>query len=317
MDAQAWYRCHPGADYDHARALSLEENGAYVRVLQLMHRRGGAVPDDDRFIADWCGCAPGTWRRIRARLLALDMLYLADGLLRSDRADAQLAEAHERRAAARVAGLASAKIRAAAANEINDLDSTPVGQAADDTPLIARARAESRAEIKARIRELGPYGMQELVAAVLRGAGYAAVTVAAPGPDGGTDVLAWPDALGAATPHVRAQVKHRAERTGRAEIAALRGILRSEREIGLFVSTGGFTREAWREAERDATQITLIDLDAFIDLWIRHQDGLSVADRALLRLVPVHFLDPEPACICHGSAPPGAMLSRADTGVMA
>jgi uncharacterized protein YdaU (DUF1376 family) len=309
MDAQAWYRCHPGAEYDHARPLSLEENGAYVRVLQLIHRRDGAVPDDAGFIAGWCRCAPGTWRRIRARLLDLEMLYLVDGRLRSDRVDAQLAEARDRHAAAQAAGRASGRSRAAAANEINDLGPAPV-DGADAEPLIGRARADSRAEIRARILALGPYQMQDLVAALLRGSGYASVTVAAPGPDGGTDVLAWPDAFGAATPHVRAQVKHRAGRAGRGEIAALRGILRAGREIGLFVATGGFTREACREAERGAAQITLIDLDGFIDLWIARQDTLCEADRALLRLAPVHFLEP-------GSAPPDAMLSRTDTEVPA
>jgi restriction system protein len=73
----------------------------------------------------------------------------------------------------------------------------------------------------------------------------------------------------------------------------LRGVLRPGHEIGLFVSTGGFTREARREAETGAGQVTLLDLDGFIDLWVRHQDTLSESARARLRLVPVHFWCPD------------------------
>src|SRR5690606_29580256 len=113
----------------------------------------------------------------------------------------------------------------------------------------------------------------------------------APGPDGGTDILAYEDALGAATPHLRVQVKHRAESAGRDEIAALRGIVKPDREIGLFISTGGFTREARREAQSGAAHIRLVDLDDFLALWIRHYDDLPEAARAKLRLKPVWFLD--------------------------
>jgi restriction system protein len=112
-------------------------------------------------------------------------------------------------------------------------------------------------------------------------------------PDGGTDALAYVDPLGARTPHIRVQVKHRDQSAGREEIAALRGIIRAEREIGLFVSSGGFTRDAKREAERGAVHIELIDLDRFLALWLQHYEKIPDAKRAKLRLEPVYFLAPE------------------------
>jgi hypothetical protein len=54
--------------------------------------------------------------------------------------------------------------------------------------------------------------------ALLDGMGYTTRFVASPGPDGGTDALAYVDPLGARTPHIRVQVKHRDQPAGREEI---------------------------------------------------------------------------------------------------
>lgn len=122
--------------------------------------------------------------------------------------------------------------------------------------------------------------------------GYATPHIAAPGPGGGTDILAYPDPLGAQTPHVRVQVKHRVQKASREEIAALRGIIRQDREIGLFMSSGGFTSQAVSEARNGAVHIQLMDLDMFLESWMSHYDKLAEEDRARLRLRPVYFLAP-------------------------
>lgn len=159
--------------------------------------------------------------------------------------------------------------------------------------VLETAEADARGEIEDYVINLGPYEFQDLVAALLRGMGYATPHVAAPGPDGGTDILAYPDPLGAKTPHVRVQVKHRkAQKASREEIAALRGVIRQDREIGLFVATGGFSPQAIAEARNGAVHIRLMDLDTFLENWILHYDNLSEADRSLLRLRPVFFLAP-------------------------
>ncbi len=155
------------------------------------------------------------------------------------------------------------------------------------------AEAQAKQEIVDYIQALGPYEMQDLVAALLRGMGYTTPYVAPKGPDGGTDILAYRDPLGIGTPHMRVQVKHRKDKASRDEIAALRGIVRPDREVGLFVSTHGFTSDAVREARSGTAHVELIDLDRFLDLWLAQYDRLSEDDKSLLRLRKVYFLAPD------------------------
>lgn len=159
--------------------------------------------------------------------------------------------------------------------------------------LFDDSKQKARAEIDDYLDRLTAFDFQELVAALLEGMGYTTRFISPPGPDGGTDALAYVDPLGARTPHIRVQVKHRDQPAGREEIAALRGIIRAEREIGVFVSSGGFTREAEREADKGAVHIELLDLDRFLELWVQHYEKIPEAKRAKLRLQPVYFLAPE------------------------
>ncbi len=165
----------------------------------------------------------------------------------------------------------------------------------DDTALVFEtAEDRSLTEIRDHIRALGPYEMQDLVAALLRGMGYVTPFIAPKGPDGGTDVLAMPDALGVKTPHVRVQVKHRQDqKCSGPEIDSLQGNINPLRETGLFVSTSGFSPPAKQKVRMGQAHIELIDLDRFIELWIENYPNLSEEDRGFLRLRPVYFLAPD------------------------
>jgi restriction system protein len=168
--------------------------------------------------------------------------------------------------------------------------------AVDETPpldtsvLFEDAKEKAREEIDTYLDTLSGYEFQNLVAALLEGMGYATSTVSKPGSDGGTDILAYIDPLGAQTPHIRVQVKHRDQTASREDVAALRGIIRGDREIGLFVSSGGFSREARREAGNGAVHIELVDLDRFLELWLQHYSKIPEVRRSKLRLEPIHFL---------------------------
>lgn len=162
--------------------------------------------------------------------------------------------------------------------------------------VFERAEADARAEIEDYLANLGPYELQDVVAALLRGMGYTTPFIAPKGPDGGTDILAYPDPLGAQTPHIRVQVKHRArsgQKATREEIASLRGILRQDREMGLFVSTAGFTSDAVREARQGGVHIDLMDLNGLLEKWTGFYDRLTEEDKGHLRLRRVFFLAPE------------------------
>lgn len=85
---------------------------------------------------------------------------------------------------------------------------TEIAHAVDGTPsldtsvLFEDAKEKAREEIDTYLDTLSGYEFQNLVAALLEGMGYATSTVSKPGADGGTDILAYIDPLGAQTPHI-------------------------------------------------------------------------------------------------------------------
>jgi len=58
---------------------------------------------------------------------------------------------------------------------------------------------------------------------------------------------------------------------------------------GLYVSTGGFTREARYEAERSTIPMTLLDIDEVVGLLLEHYETTDSRLRALVPLVPVYW----------------------------
>jgi len=55
-------------------------------------------------------------------------------------------------------------------------------------------------------------------------------------------------------------------------------------ENGLYVSTGGFTRDAHGEAERSRESISLLDRDAFVNLLLEHYEALDPEYKAKIPL---------------------------------
>ena len=70
--------------------------------------------------------------------------------------------------------------------------------------------------------------------------------------------------------------------------------LLGDNDVGLFVSTGGFTRDAEREARtQQSRQVTLVNLQRLFELWVEHINRLDEDARDLLPLKPIYFLAPE------------------------
>lgn len=141
--------------------------------------------------------------------------------------------------------------------------------------------------IKDRILRLDWDEMQELIAGILRAMGYK-TRVTPPGPDRGADVIASPDGLGLEQPRIRVEVKHRSGSMGAPELRSFIGGLRSS-DRGLYVSTGGFTREARYEAERSTVPVTLIDIDELAVLVIDNYDKMDADTRAMIPLVKIYW----------------------------
>ena len=141
--------------------------------------------------------------------------------------------------------------------------------------------------IKDKLIKLDWEEMQELVAGILRGMGYKTL-VSPKGADRGKDIMASPDGLGLENPKILAEVKHRTGTIGGPEIRSFLGGLRSNVK-GIYVSTGGFTKDAKYEAERSNIPLTLIDLDMLVLLIIQHYDKFDPETRALIPLKKIYW----------------------------
>jgi restriction system protein len=166
-----------------------------------------------------------------------------------------------------------------------------------DTPGAATTLEEAEesawSEIEEHLTKMNPYDFQNLVAGLLRAMGYHVSWVSPPGPDKGIDVIAHTDPLGITGPRIKVQVKRRADKTTIDGIRSLLALL-GEGDVGLFVSTGGFTRDAEEEARRQENRrMMLVDLKRLFDLWVEHYHDVPEEYRRLLSLKPIYFLLPE------------------------
>ncbi len=161
-----------------------------------------------------------------------------------------------------------------------------------DVPLgLEEAREAAWEEIRAHLAVIPPYDFQQLVAALLRAMGYHVAWIAPPGADGGIDILAFTDPLGAQGPRIKVQVKRQEAKVNADGLRSFAGVL-GEDEIGIFVSTGGFTANAEAESRQQGKRkITLIDVERIYALWVLHQSRISEEHRQLMPLSPVYFLD--------------------------
>ncbi len=143
------------------------------------------------------------------------------------------------------------------------------------------------------INAKNPYEFQDLFAALLRGMGYHTPFVAPKGKDGGVDIVAYRDPLGTKSPRIQVQIKHRESTASVQEVRQLMGLLQKEGNVGIFVSTGGFSPDARTAARSSHVHVELIDLHRLIGLWQEFYPKLSDADKSLLPLQPVYFLKTE------------------------
>lgn len=141
--------------------------------------------------------------------------------------------------------------------------------------------------IKDRIRGLEWDDMQELVAALLRALGYRTI-VSPAGSDRGKDIIASKDGFGFERPRIVVEVKHRKEAMKSQEIRSFLGGRHAD-DRGLYVSTGGFTKDAHYEAERASTVTHLMSLDGLARALIEQYERLDEKGRTLLPLTKLYW----------------------------
>lgn len=125
---------------------------------------------------------------------------------------------------------------------------------------VEEAEEKAWEQIEHFLQNMQPYEFQELVADLLRAMGYHVSWVAPPGKDRGIDIIAYTDPLGASVPRIKVQVKRRDQATSVEGLRAFMSVLGTD-DLGLFVSSGGFTSDAKEEARtQERRKVTLLDL---------------------------------------------------------
>lgn len=162
------------------------------------------------------------------------------------------------------------------------------------TVSVTFEEAEEQAwrEISQYLRSMNPYDFQDLVADLLRAMSYHVTWVSPPGKDGGLDILAWPDALGTKPPRIKVQVKRQEQAVSVDGLRSFMALLGDD-DVGLFVCTGGFTKDAESEARtQEKRRVRLIGLEKLFDLWDEHYEKLTDDARQRLPLRSIRFLAP-------------------------
>lgn len=161
----------------------------------------------------------------------------------------------------------------------------PESEGGLDLETLEQQAREATADLVARLTDRQ---MEHLVAGLLRAMGYK-TRVTPVGPDLGKDVIASKDGLGFESPRIFVEVKHRL--TTRIDAPTLRAFAHTlgEGDRGLFVSTGGFTKEARYEAERARNAVQLLTLEELITELVDRYELLDQETRQMIPLAPVYW----------------------------
>ncbi len=142
--------------------------------------------------------------------------------------------------------------------------------------------------IKDKITQLEWEEMQALVAGLLRAMGYK-TRISPSGPDRGKDIVASPDGFGFESPRIVVEVKHRTgSAMGSQEVRSFLGG-RHKDDKGLYVSTGGFSKDARYEAERANIPLALMDLDELVRAILDHYERMDTDSQRLVPLRKIYW----------------------------
>lgn len=176
----------------------------------------------------------------------------------------------------------------------NPIEVEPEESADERGATITFEEAEEKAwkEIATYLESIDPYALQDLVASLLEAMGYHVNWVSPRGKDAGLDIVAYTDPLGTKPPRIKVQVKRRKDTIGVEELRSFLALI-NEDDVGIFVTTGGFSKDATDLARhQERRRITLIDQQRLVDLWIEYQDKVALDKRDALPLKPIYFLTP-------------------------
>lgn len=158
-----------------------------------------------------------------------------------------------------------------------------------------RNQVENRAQgdVATHIARMDDTELLRVVAATMRGMGYATVFEKGPEGDQRPSIRAFvPPSEGVQLPSIRVVVRPRASEPANAEdLKQVRGWLNGSGDLGVLVSVPGFVPDAAESTSApSSSRLELVDLDALTNLWLTHYEQMSAPDKELLPLRPVYFV---------------------------
>ena len=155
--------------------------------------------------------------------------------------------------------------------------------------------AEEKAweQIRSYLQEMRPFEFQILVGDLLSAMGYHTAWSAPPQKERGfVNFIIHADSLGLSVPRIKVHILHSGQPVLYEGLKAFMSVL-GNGEAGIFISSGGFTSNVIEEAQTQKyVQITLVDLEAFFEMWVEYYDRLSHAARQRFPLKAIYFLAP-------------------------
>ena len=161
----------------------------------------------------------------------------------------------------------------------------------EDVNRFADIKAQADDDLMNYIQSRTPYEFQDMVAALLRSMGYYTPFVAPKGKDGGIDIIAYSDPLGATKPILKVQVKHY-NLNNPVTVDVIRSIVGvAKNDVAIVVTSGRFAEPARQEARQ--FNVRLIDGYEFSELWIKYFNKMSEDDKARMPIEPIYFIKRE------------------------
>ena len=130
------------------------------------------------------------------------------------------------------------------------------------------------------VKAMSPEGFERLCQRLLRESGFIQVEVTGKSGDGGIDGKGVVKIAGVLSFHVIFQCKRYESSVSASAIRDFRGAMMGRADKGLFLTTGTFTRDARKEAQRDgAPPLDLIDGDDLVVMLKEKRLGIDVRER--------------------------------------
>ena len=153
---------------------------------------------------------------------------------------------------------------------------TTKNQESEKAPQIENIEPIWQIELLNVLKKIEPSAFERLCQRLLREAGFTQVEVTGKSGDGGIDGRGIMKLGALLSFHVIFQCKRYEGQVGSGAIRDFRGAMVGRTDKGLFITTGGFTREAAKEATRDgAPPVELVDGDALCELLKQYSLGVA------------------------------------------